>query len=188
MVPRPYLAFYPALYPQDKLSHGVALLSKDGSENRRFDVEHAKEHQALKPRNNYETANAIDLGQFETVRARLGDVVQARSGDKGANISIGFFVRKDEHYQWLQSFLTRDRMRQLMGKDWRPDFFIERCEFQNIRAVHFVIYGPLGRGVSSCRLLDSLGKGFADFIRDRVVDVPKEFLKDVKGIKAQRNA
>jgi hypothetical protein len=30
----------------------------------------------------------------------------------------------------------------------------------------------LGRGVSSCRLLDALGKGFADFVRDRVVDVP----------------
>lgn len=188
MAPRPYLAYYPALYPQDKLKHGVALLSQDGSDHDRFDVAHANEYQALKPRTNYETANAIDLSQFQTVRARLGDLVQARSGDKGANINIGFFVRKPEHYPWLQSFMTRDRMRQLMGQDWRPDFFIERCEFQNIHAVHFVIYGPLGRGVSSCRLLDSLGKGFADFIRDRVVDVPKDFLEDIASIKAQRLA
>lgn len=33
--------------------------------------------------------------------------------------------------------------------------------------MQFVIYGPLGRGVSGCRLQDCLGKGFADFTRDR---------------------
>jgi hypothetical protein len=29
----------------------------------------------------------------------------------------------------------------------------------------------------SCRLLDALGKGFADYVRDRVVDVPVELLE-----------
>jgi hypothetical protein len=73
-----------------------------------------------------------------------------------------------------------------MGADWKDDFKIERMEFANILAVHFVIYGPLGRGVSSCRLLDSLGKGFADYIRDKVVDVPERFLEEVAIIKQQR--
>jgi hypothetical protein len=39
-----------------------------------------------------------------------------------------------------------------------------------------VIYGCLGRGVSSSTRLDSLGKGFADYIRDRVIDIPIAFL------------
>ena len=74
-----------------------------------------------------------------------------------------------------------------MGDDWRPnEYFIERVEFPNLWAVHFVIYGPLGRGVSSCRLLDCLGKGFADYIRDKVVDVPERFLEDVEKIKEER--
>ena len=55
-------------------------------------------------------------------------------------------------------------------------------------AVHYVIYGPLGRGVSSCRLLDALGKGFADYIRDKVVDVPDKILKDMQSVKADRQA
>lgn len=38
-------------------------------------------------------------------------------------------------------------------------YFVERCELPEIKAVHFVIYGPLGRGVSSSKLLDALGKG-----------------------------
>jgi hypothetical protein len=84
--------------------------------------------------------------------------------------------------------MTRARLQELMGEDWRDEFYTERMEFPNIWAVHFVIYGPLGRGVSSCRLLDSLGKGFADYIRDKVVDVPKGFLDDVLNIKRQRRA
>jgi hypothetical protein len=75
-----------------------------------------------------------------------------------------------------------------MGEDWRDDFFIERMEFPNIVAVHFVIYGPLGRGVSSCRLLDALGKGFADYIRDKVVDVPERFLSEAAEVKKERRA
>lgn len=47
----------------------------------------------------------------------------------------------------------------------------------NIKAVHFVIYGPLGRGVTSSKLLDGLGKGFTDFIRDVHVPIPKKFLQ-----------
>lgn len=188
VAPKTYLAYYPALFPQNSLDHGVVILSKAGTDKQRIDAGMPPQYQNLKPRDNYETANPLDLTFFVTQKARLGDIIQARSGDKGANINIGLFVRKLEHYPWLQSYLTRDRMQILMGKDWREDYFIERCEFPNLLAVHFVIYGPLGRGVSSCRLLDSLGKGFADFIRDRVIDVPKQFLDDISDIRKQRLA
>lgn len=67
-------------------------------------------------------------------------------------------------------------MRELIGKDWNDSFFIERVEFRNIMAVHFVIYGILGRGVSSSSRLDGFGKGFVDYVRDKVVGVPVEIL------------
>jgi hypothetical protein len=73
--------------------------------------------------------------------------------------------------------MTRSKMQELIGEDWKDEYFIERCEFPEIKAVHFVIYGILGRGVSSSTLLDSLGKGFADYIRDKVVGVPVEVLE-----------
>jgi hypothetical protein len=66
--------------------------------------------------------------------------VLGRSGDKGANINIGLFTRCAAHFPWLQAFLTRARMAQLMGDDWRPkDYFIERIEYPHIWAVHLVI-------------------------------------------------
>lgn len=188
-LPRSYLAFYPALYPQDKLEEGVVLLGEDGGDAETTDAGHPPSYQKLALRENYETSTPVDLASFgATQKARLGDICLARSGDKGANINFGLFVRRAEHYPWLQTFMTRDKLQELMADDWRDEFFIERMEFPNIWAVHFVIYGPLGRGVSSCRLLDALGKGFADYVRDRVVDVPEKFLVDVQEVKTRRHA
>ena len=54
--------------------------------------------------------------------------------------------------------------------------FVERMEFPNIRAVHFDVYGILGRRCSSSTLLENLGKGFTDYVRGKVVDVPVPIL------------
>ena len=187
-IPRPYLAFYPAIYPQDSLSETITTLSTEGTTSQVEHAGHPSRYEALdSKRENYDTPSPTSLSTFgPTVPARLGDVALGRSGDKGANINIGFFVRHASHWPWLRTFLSRQRMQDLMGDDWRPEFFVERMEFEKLWAVHFVIYGPLGRGVSSCRLLDCLGKGFADYIRDKVVDVPKQFLDDMKEIKQAR--
>lgn len=187
-VPRPYLAFYPGLIPQDQLKEKAGIFTQE-EKPLMLDAGHPPTYQKLNPRESYETAQPRDLSSFgQTKKARFGDVVLARSGDKGANINCGLFVRKAEHYPWLQSFLTVQRMKDLMGEDWREEYFIERMEFQRLHAVHYVIYGPLGRGVSSCRLLDALGKGFADYIRDKVVEIPESILADMPGIKAERLA
>lgn len=182
-IPRSYLAFYPAITPQDQLDERITLLAANGSDAETEKAGHPSAYQAFSAgsRDNYETAHPTPLASFgPTKKVKLGDILLARSGDKGANINIGLFPRdpSEKHYAWLQSWLTRARMIELMGEDWRDDFFVERMEFQQIHAVHFVIYGPLGRGVSSCRLLDALGKGFADYIRDKVVDVPVGLLDE----------
>jgi Acyclic terpene utilisation family protein AtuA len=188
-LPRPYLAFYPALYPQDSIKEGIAILSADGKDVERYLASRPSKYQKLDARENYDTAHPIDLASLgPTKKVRLGDVCLARSGDKGANINFGIFVRSPEHYPWLQTFMSRAKLQELMGDDWESDFFVERMEFPNLQAVHFVIYGPLGRGVSSCRLLDALGKGFADYIRDKVVDVPERILADMEGIKQDRRS
>jgi hypothetical protein len=74
--------------------------------------------------------------------------------------------------------MSRQRVREIMSADddWDDSFLVERVEFDNIHAVHFVIYGILGRGVSSSSRLDGFGKGFADYLRDKIVEVPVEIL------------
>lgn len=105
----------------------------------------------------------------------------ARSGDKGPNLNFGIYARRAEGWAWLQAFLSRRKVRELAGEDWREEYFVERVEFEGIWAVHFVIYGILGRGVSSSARLDAFGKGFADYIRDKWVEVPVSLLEGVKG-------
>ncbi len=47
----------------------------------------------------------------------------------------------------------------------------------HIRAVHFVVYGVLGQGISESSRMDGLAKSFGEFLRAREVDVPKKFLE-----------
>jgi hypothetical protein len=175
--PIPFNAFYPAVIEQTELEESINLIDPSTREVRKIVVGPPAKTEPLAPRENYETANPVDLASFgPTVDRPLGDIALARSGDKGANVNIGLFVHTDEEWDWLRSFMTRSKMRELMGADWQDWYFVERVEMPLIRAVHFVVYGPLGRGVSSSRLLDALGKGFAEFIRAVHVPIPRKFL------------
>lgn len=146
------------------------------------DVGHPPKYELLERRENIPTTYlGKPLSSFGSTKPiRLGDIALARSGDKGSNLNVGFFVRTPKVWEWLRSFLSSSKLIQLTGEDWSEDYFIERVEFENIFAVHFVVYGILGRGVSSSTRLDALGKGFADYVRDKVVEVPVEVLHESK--------
>lgn len=174
-VPKPYLGYFPALISQTEIEEAVILLSD--STPKRILVGPPPATEPLQPRNNFETSNPQATSSFGSTTMRpLGDIALARSGDKGANVNMGLFVQTPEQWEWFRAFMTRRKMQELMGKDWQDWYFIERVEMPHIYAVHFVIYGPLGRGVSSSKLLDSLGKGFAEFIRAVHIPVPDRFI------------
>lgn len=183
-LPRPYLSYYPALYPQSSLHTAIHILSPSSapSTTRTTPPPHFA---PLAPRENYDAASPTPLSAFgPTQPARLGDIVLARSGDKAGNANIGFFVSaahaSARAWAWLRSFLTRARLTQLLGDDWDAAYHVERVEFAGIGAVHFVVYGILGRGASGSARLDALGKGVADYLRDKVVEVPVALLEGRK--------
>lgn len=177
-IPKQFLAFYPATMPQTELQESINILTDEGSPGP-IVVGPPRKMEPLQPRENYDTINPLPLASFgPTVRRPLGDIVLGRSGDKGGNINCGLYVRTARQWGWLRSFLTRERMKMMMGKDWRDSYFVERVEMPYIFAVHYVVYGALDRGVSSSKLLDSLGKGFAEFIRAVYVPIPIMFLKE----------
>ena len=177
-IPKPYIAFYPGIIEQAVLNEGVSIIEKDSSNISRHAVGPPSKTEALAPREDYEPTSAVDLSSFgETVMAPIGDIALGRSGDKGANVNIGLFVQTDQEWEWLRSLLTKAKVKEMMGSDWQDWYHIERVEMSNIKAVHFVVYGPLGRGVTSSKILDALGKGFGEFIRAVHVPIPKKFLE-----------
>lgn len=180
--PKPFFGYYPAIVPQaevEEVAHTIDL----------YDVTKAR-HQSISPprvteplalRKSYDTESPATLSSFGPSQLRpLGDIALGRSGDKGGNVNLGLFVQSSQQWEWFRSFMSRDKLQELMGEDWRSWYYIERVEFPGIFAVHFVVYGPLGRGISSTKLLDGLGKGFAEFIRAVWVPVPTELMEKAK--------
>ena len=189
-IPIPYLSYYPAIWPQSELKTSINILDTATSETKTIQTTPPPTFEALGQRQSYETADPVDLTSFcPTILSRLGDVVLARSGDKGGNANIGFFIPTalpssypassplyKESWDWLRSLLTIGKLKEMFAESWDDTFFVERVEFPGIMAVHFVVYGMLGRGVSGSSRLDSLGKGIGDWLLDVFVDVPVRFL------------
>ncbi len=105
-----------------------------------------------------------------TSRRPLGDVLGARSGDKGGTANIGLWAGSDESYRWMLDTLTVDELRRLLPET--ADLPVERYELPRLRAVNFVIDGLLGKGVAHGYRWDPQAKGLAEWLRSRVVDVP----------------
>lgn len=145
------------------------------SEGRVMNTGHPPKFEEFGMRESYDTRSPVSFSS-PLRKVRLGDIALARSGDKGSNLNIGFCVDSAKKWGWLRSYLSMARMKELIGEDWKDAFFLERVEFPRIFAVHFVVYGILGRGVSSATRLDGFGKGFADYIRDKIVHAPDDLL------------
>jgi len=109
------------------------------------------------------------------VRAPLGRVCAARSGDKGGNANVGLWARDAAGYAWLREYLTTGRLRSLLPE--AQDLEIRRFELPNLHALNFVIAGLLGEGVASSTRPDPQAKGLGEYLRSRLVTVPA-FLLD----------
>jgi hypothetical protein len=167
-----FMELFPGLIQYDKLPHRVVI------DDRVIDVKH---HGNTEPppgkRPSYETESPTDLTKFGFAsRVPLGTVAHARSGDKGDNCNVGFYVRSAEEFKWLQSYLTIPRIKLLLGEDYDESINVERCEFPQIWAVHFRFLDFLGGGAASSTRIDMLGKGVAEYLRSKFVDVPAKFL------------
>jgi hypothetical protein len=179
MEPKSFLSYYPAVVHQKEAPQQVVFLDNGGNPVKEsLTVSGAPPvSEPLEKRRNFDPTGDGIGSDLEKITVPLGHVALARSGDKGTNVNIGIFPRDEKAWPWLRLFLTRKRMEILMGDDWdAQEMFVERVEFPNIHAVHFVIYGALRKGVSSSARLDALGKGFAEFISAVHVSVPKSFV------------
>jgi hypothetical protein len=171
-VPKPYYEYFVTVMPQSDVKH-VAVVPSEGL---RIEIPHPTDTlEFLFEQPSYETENAIQLDIFgPTVRAPLGHIVHARSGDKGSDANVGFFVRNADEWNWLRSLLSTTKVRELLADD-DTGKMIHRFELPNIWAVHFLLKDHLDRGVASSSTYDVLGKNLAEYLRCKHVDIPTRF-------------
>ncbi|KAJ3801991.1 hypothetical protein GGU11DRAFT_767452 [Lentinula aff. detonsa] len=189
-VPKPFIKYFPAVISQQDISIRVHVDDLGSmNQSRTIDITPIQEEhtEQFNGQVSYDPEDKINLVSFgPTKKVPLGTLVLARSGDKGGNANVGFWVRNtdSEAWPWLRSLLTIDKLRALLGRDAYPShdqsrsqpYPITRFEMPHIRAVHFVIFGILEDGVSSSSLVDPLGKSVGEYLRAREVDVPERFL------------
>ena len=111
----------------------------------------------------------------------LGDIVGTRSGDKGGNANAGVWIPEPgvgpsaqldadqiaARYAWLASWLTPQRVRELLPE--AADLDIDVHRLPNLNAVNVVIRGLLGRGVADSTSLDPQAKGLGEHLRARLI-------------------
>ena len=109
----------------------------------------------------------------------LGDVVGARSGDKGGNANVGVWIPEPgvgasiglsaedvaARYAWLEGWLTPNKVRELLPE--AAGLPVDVHPLPNLRAVNVVIRGLLGSGVADSTSLDPQAKGLAEHLRAR---------------------
>jgi len=166
--PRPFGIYRPAVVPADLVPQHVVMLGGDrtvvDSVIPTADVSIPSAPAPLPPITG------------ETSPAPLGAIFGARSGDKGGNANVGVFARSSTAFDWLDSFLTTDRLRELLPET--RDLHIDRYRLPNIKSLNFMIHGILQEGVAASTRQDGQAKSLGEWLRARVVDIPTQLLEE----------
>jgi len=120
------------------------------------------------------TQTAQTTWSDELVVVSLGEIVHARSGDKGGDANLGVWARDREAWDWLKSTLTIDELRHLLPETRALP--ISRYELPNLGAVNFLIQGLLGTGATSSLRLDAQAKALGEWLRSRSIKIPKSLV------------
>jgi hypothetical protein len=159
-----YGVYWPAVIPNELIQQVVVL-----DEGARIPIESASST-ASAPPVAPPPAPAVDLPSGATIRAPLGTLVGARSGDKGGNANVGVWAETDAAYAWLHRGLTVAKFKELLPESAELD--VDRYELPNIRALNFVVHGLLGDGVAAGTRQDPQAKGLGEWLRARHVNIP----------------
>ena len=171
--PQPGSAFgvyWPALLDQALLDHSVH--HHDGTTENIPPSNPQDARREVTPQGDPPVAQAS--WSDELVVATLGEIVHARSGDKGGDANLGVWVRDAHAWEWLKSTLTVDELRRLLPE--ARELPITRYELPNLGAVNFIIQGLLGTGATSSLRLDAQAKALGEWLRARSIKVPKSLV------------
>ena len=172
--PRAFGVYRPATVPAEAVPQYVTFL--DGERTVVDPVPAAAAPSSPVPSPAGVAAAGRDWGP--TVRAPLGRVAGARSGDKGGNANLGVFARSREAFEWLDGFLSTQRFGELLPET--APLRVDRHRLGNIWSLNFVIHGLLGDGVAASDRQDPQAKSLGEWLRARVVDVPVTLLPEAE--------
>ncbi len=102
-------------------------------------------------------SNAMFAGDTRTP-SHLYDIAIARSGDKGSSATIGVIARSGDWWQFLQTWLTADRVTKFLSP--LEIEAVDRFELPNLGALNFVVHGALRQSLRT----DAQGKALGQIL------------------------
>ncbi|MFT4083774.1 MAG: DUF1446 domain-containing protein [Nocardioides sp.] len=121
-------------------------------------------------------------GNDERVRIRpLGDLVFARSGDKGGDANLGLWIpqsRPDAALDWLYDQVDEEFVRDLVPGSEELDLDLHRLP--NLRGLNIVLHGWLDQGVAQTSRFDPQAKALGEWVRSRRVPIPIDLVELVE--------
>ncbi len=160
--PRAFGVYRPAIVPADLVPQYVVMVGGD-----RTMVESVAPPGDVTIPEPTRPATAVE---GPTSRAPLGTLFGTRSGDKGGNANLGVFARSQAGFDWLEAFLTTERLRGLLPET--ADLDLDRHRLPNIWSLNFLIHGILQEGVAASTRQDGQAKSLGEWLRARVVEIP----------------
>ena len=159
----PVIRYWPCLIARDAVEHRVEIVhSSAGPAGAAPPVAvHAAKVRAVAigPSGTVDSNDADDGRPHGAPRpSHLYDVAFARSGDKGASANVGVIARSSEGWEFLQSWLTADRVAAFFSALGIES--VERYELSNLHALNFVLRGALRRSLRT----DAQGKALGQML------------------------
>ncbi len=110
----------------------------------------------------------------------LGELVHARSGDKGGDANVGLWIpadhpRRADAVAWLVGIVNAGWVQGMLPE--AADLDVDVHPLPNLGGVNVVVHGLLGEGVSSSTRLDPQAKAVGEWLRARVTAVPTRLLE-----------
>jgi hypothetical protein len=102
----------------------------------------------------------------------LYDIAAARSGDKGTSANIGVIARNGEWWDFLQTWLTADRVATFFERLEVES--VDRFELPNLHALNFILRGVLRRSLRT----DAQGKALGQLLLE--MRLPDDALSTMK--------
>jgi hypothetical protein len=183
--PRPteVVSYWPALMPKSAVRPRVALFDGGLKEERvvdadvigHFEAKDLGSQRATKATIPVEDAMAKGSGHGSVP---LSTIALARSGDKGDMANIGVMARSKKAFEWLESWLTAQHVKNLFQELCHGN--VVRYKLDNMWGYNFLLDSSLGGGGTLTLRTDAQGKTFAQALLRQMVVVPSDVLADVK--------
>ena len=107
------------------------------------------------------------------MKIRLGQIANARSGDKGSSSNAGLIFFSEEVYEWAKTHITAEGVKEHFISIVKGD--VIRYEMDNLLALNFILGDSLGGGGSESLLNDAQGKTHGQGLLIMEIDIPDHF-------------